>query len=401
MNDAQTTTPERGRNPQEDVFSEAAVTDVDAALVLDSGEVFWGHGAGASCEAVGEVCFNTSMTGYQEILTDPSYAGQLITFTFPHIGNVGANADDLEAAIPASQGCILREPITEPANWRAAQQFDAWLKSYNLPAITGVDTRRLVHHIRDYGAPTGTLVYTPGRRPNVEVAHEKALAFPGIEGLDLAREVTCQQSYNFNVTELRSGASIDHETYSKYHVVAVDFGIKRSILCNLADLGCKVTVVPAFVTAREIQALKPDGVFLSNGPGDPAATGKYAVPMVKDVLQSEIPLFGICLGHQILSLALGAKTHKMHIGHRGGNQPVKHLKSGKVEITSQNHGFVVDRNTLPAGVIESHVSLFDGSNEGIRVEGKPVFSVQYHPEASPGPQDSLYLFKHFVDLMAG
>jgi len=401
MNDVQTTTPEQGSDPQEDVFSEAVGTDVDAALVLDSGEVFWGYGAGASGEAVGEVCFNTSMTGYQEILTDPSYAGQLVTFTFPHIGNVGANPDDLEADIPASQGCILRESITEPASWRSAQHFDAWLKSCNLPAITGVDTRRLVHHIRDYGAPTGTLVYTPGRLPNVKFAHEKALAFRGIEGLDLAKEVTCQHSYSLDVIEWGQGTSIGHETNSKYHVVAVDFGVKRNILRSLVRLGCKVTVVPAFVTAKEILALNPDGVFLSNGPGDPAATGKYAVPMVKDILQSEIPLFGICLGHQILSLALGAKTHKMHIGHRGGNQPVKHLETGKVEITSQNHGFVVDRNTLPAGVTESHVSLFDGSNEGIRVEGKPVFSVQYHPEASPGPQDSLYLFKNFIDFIAG
>ena len=345
MNDVQTTTSERRSDPQEDVFSDAAVTDVDAALVLDSGEVLWGHGAGASGEAVGEVCFNTSMTGYQEILTDPSYAGQLITFTFPHIGNVGANPDDLEAAIPVAQGCILRESITEPASWRAAQHFDAWLKSCNLPAITGVDTRRLVHHIRNYGAPTGALVYTPGRRPNVEDACEKALAFPGIEGLDLAKEVTCQQSYSFNEIERGLGAGISNETYSKYHVVAVDFGVKRNILRSLVHLGCKVTVVPAFFTAREILAFYPDGVFLSNGPGDPAATGTYAVPMVKDVLQSEIPLFGICLGHQILSMALGAKTHKMHIGHRGGNQPVKHLETGKVEITSQNHGFVVDRNT--------------------------------------------------------
>ncbi len=401
MNDERPSTPNQGNNPQGGVFSGARPNNADAALVLASGEVFWGRGAGIAGDAVGEVCFNTSLTGYQEILTDPSYAGQLITFTFPHIGNVGANPDDLETTTPASRGCILREPITEPANWRSAQHLDAWLKSYNLPAVTGVDTRRLTCLIRDGGAPSGTLVYTPGDEPNIVAALEKAQAFPGLEGMDLAKEVTCQQSYAWDETEWNLQEGFSRQENFKFHVVSVDFGAKRNILRCLASTGCRVTVVPASATAKDILAHKPDGVFLSNGPGDPAATGQYAVGMVQGILGSGLPIFGICLGHQILSLALGAKTHKMHMGHRGGNQPVKDLLTGKVEITSQNHGFVVDRETLPQGVVESHVSLFDGSNEGIRVEGKPVFSVQYHPEASPGPQDSHYLFERFVEFMDG
>ena len=401
MNDERPSKPNQGKNPQGGVFSGARPNNADAALVLASGEVFWGRGAGIAGDAVGEVCFNTSLTGYQEILTDPSYAGQLITFTFPHIGNVGANPDDLETTTPASRGCILREPITEPANWRSAQHLDAWLKSYNLPAVTGVDTRRLTCLIRDGGAPSGTLVYTPGDEPNIVAALEKAQAFPGLEGMDLAKEVTCQQSYAWDETEWNLQQGFSRQENFKFHVVSVDFGAKRNILRCLASSGCRVTVVPASATAKDILAHKPDGVFLSNGPGDPAATGQYAVGMVQGILGSGLPIFGVCLGHQILSLALGAKTHKMHMGHRGGNQPVKDLLTGKVEITSQNHGFVVDRETLPQGVVESHVSLFDGSNEGIRVEGKPVFSVQYHPEASPGPQDSHYLFERFVEFMEG
>ena len=401
MNDERPSTPNQGNISQVGVFAGARPNNADAALVLASGEVFWGRGAGIAGDAVGEVCFNTSLTGYQEILTDPSYAGQLITFTFPHIGNVGANPDDLETTAPASRGCILREPITEPANWRSAQHLDAWLKSYNLPAVTGVDTRRLTCLIRDGGAPSGTLVYTPGDEPNIVAALEKAQAFPGLEGMDLAKEVTCQQSYAWDETEWNLQEGFSRQENFKFHVVSVDFGAKRNILRCLASTGCRVTVVPASATAKDILAHKPDGVFLSNGPGDPAATGQYAVGMVQGILGSGLPIFGICLGHQILSLALGAKTHKMHMGHRGGNQPVKDLLTGKVEITSQNHGFVVDRETLPQGVVESHVSLFDGSNEGIRVEGKPVFSVQYHPEASPGPQDSHYLFERFVEFMEG
>ena len=401
MNDERPSTPNQGNNPQGGVFSGARPNNADAALVLASGEVFWGRGAGIAGDAVGEVCFNTSLTGYQEILTDPSYAGQLITFTFPHTGVVGANPEDREATTPASRGCILREPITEPSNWRSAQHLDAWLKSYNLPAVTGVDTRRLTRLIRDGGAPSGTLVYTPGDEPNIVAALEKAQAFPGLEGMDLAKEVTCQQSYAWDETEWNLQGGFSRQENFKFHVVSVDFGAKRNILRCLASAGCRVTVVPASATAKDILAHKPDGVFLSNGPGDPAATGQYAVGMVQGILRSGLPIFGICLGHQILSLALGAKTHKMHKGHRGGNQPVKDLLTGKIEITSQNHGFVVDRETLPQGVVESHVSLFDGSNEGIRVEGKPVFSVQYHPEASPGAQDSHYLFERFVEFMEG
>jgi carbamoyl-phosphate synthase small subunit len=401
MNDEHTPTPNQGSNPQEGVFFDARPANADAALVLSSGEIFWGHGAGAAGSAVGEVCFNTSLTGYQEILTDPSYAGQLITFTFPHIGNVGTNPEDQETITPASRGCILRESITEPASWRAAQHLDAWLKSHRLPAVTGVDTRRLTRLIRDGGAPSGTLVYTPGAAPDIKAAQQQAASWSGLEGMDLAIEVSCTQTYSWDETEWALGEGFSRQESPKYHVVAVDFGAKHNILRCLASVGCKVTVVPANTTAEEILAHKPDGVFLSNGPGDPAATGVYAVPMVQGVLASGLPLFGICLGHQILSRALGATTHKMHMGHRGGNQPVKDLQTGKVEITSQNHGFVVDRESLPAGVVESHVSLFDGTNEGLRVEGKPVFSVQYHPEASPGPQDSHYLFERFVGLMGG
>jgi len=401
MNDASSQTPASGNDPQGALFSGARPADADAALVLASGDVFWGRGAGAAGMATGEVCFNTSLTGYQEILTDPSYAGQLITFTFPHIGNVGANPDDLETTTPASRGCILRGSITEPANWRAAQHLDAWLKSYDLPAITGVDTRRLTRLICDAGAPSGTLVFNPGGIPDIEAAKATAAAWPGLEGMDLAKEVTCAQTYTWDETEWSLESGYGRQENPRFHVVAVDFGAKRNILRCLASVGCRVTVVPATATAEEILAHEPDGVFLSNGPGDPAATGVYAVPMVQGILESGKPLFGICLGHQILALALGAKTHKLHLGHRGGNQPVKDLVTGKVEITSQNHGFVVDKETLPAGVFESHVSLFDGCNEGLRVEGRPVFSVQYHPEASPGPQDSHYLFERFAKLMEG
>ncbi len=401
MNDAETATPAQGSDPKGGDISGARPAGADAALVLASGEVFWGQGAGAPGMATGEVCFNTSLTGYQEILTDPSYAGQLITFTFPHIGNVGTNPEDLETTTPAALGCILRQSITEPANWRSAGHLDAWLKSYGLPAVSGVDTRRLTRLIRDGGAPAGTLVYAPGAAPDIDAALEAATAWPGLEGMDLAKQVTCTQSYGWDETEWVLGQGFGKQDAPRHHVVAVDFGAKRNILRCLASTGCRVTVVPASATASEILALQPDGVFLSNGPGDPAATGTYAVPMVQGILESGLPLFGICLGHQILALALGAKTGKMHMGHRGANQPVKDLVTGKVEITSQNHGFMFERKSLPAGVVESHVSLFDGSNEGLRVEGKPVFSVQYHPEASPGPQDSHYLFERFVKLMEG
>ena len=370
-----------------------------AAIVLADGMVLWGKGVGAPGKVVGEVCFNTSMTGYQEILTDPSYAGQIITFTFPHIGNVGTNPDDIETQTPAARGCILRADITEPANWRATQHFDAWLKSYNLPGIAGVDTRRLTRHIRESGAPTGVVCHAPDGKFDIDALVAEAKAWPGLEGMDLAKDVTCRQTYSWDQTTWTLEDGHGRQDAPKYNVVAIDYGAKLNILRCLAAAGCMVTVVPATATADEILGHAPDGIFLSNGPGDPAATGEYAVPVLKELLATGKPVFGICLGHQLLSIALGCKTSKMHQGHRGANQPVKDLETGKVEITSQNHGFAVDGKNLPAGVVETHVSLFDGSNEGIKWEGHPVFSVQYHPEASPGPTDSHYLFHRFTKLM--
>lgn len=383
------------------VLAAGKPANANAALVLASGEVFWGQGAGAATSSVAEVCFNTSLTGYQEILTDPSYAGQIISFTFPHIGNVGTNAEDMETTTPASRGMVARWSITEPSNFRSAQHLDRWLKSMNLAAVTGVDTRRLTRLIRDGGAPAGCIAYAAGGDLDIADMQAQAQAFPGLDGMDLAKEVSCTQTYQWDTTTWALGQGFGTLENPKHHVVAVDFGAKHNILRCLAAEGCKVTVVPAWATADEVMSHNPDGVFLSNGPGDPAATGEYAVPMVQGVMDKGLPVFGICLGHQILSLALGAKTHKMHLGHRGANQPVKDLETGKVEITSQNHGFVVDETSLPDGVIQTHQSLFDGSLEGIRVDGKPIFSVQYHPEASPGPQDSHYLFKRFVALMEG
>ena len=372
-----------------------------AALVLADGSAFVGRGLGATGRAVGEVCFNTSITGYQEILSDPSYAGQIITFTFPHIGNIGANPEDIETATPAARGLVLRADITEPSNWRAVQGLDAWLKSHNLIGIAGIDTRALTRRIRDLGAPEGCLGHDPEApaRGGLDLAalQAKAAGWPGLEGMDLAKEVSCAQTYGWDETRWSLESGYGRQEAPKYHVVAVDFGAKRNILRCLAALGCRVTVVPATATAEDILRHRPDGVFLSNGPGDPAATGVYAVPTVKALLaEPELPIFGICLGHQILALALGARTRKMHLGHRGANHPVKDLASGRVEITSQNHGFVVDPASLPPEVEPSHVSLFDGSNEGIVLKGRPVFSVQYHPEASPGPHDSHYLFERFL-----
>ena len=372
----------------------------NAALVLDDGSVFWGRGAGAVGSAVGEVCFNTAVTGYQEILTDPSYAGQIITFTFPHIGNVGTNAEDIETATPAVRGLVLRAAITDPANWRSDGHLDAWLKSFGLVAVTGVDTRRLTRRIRDGGAPRGAIVHAEDGDIDTAALCARAAAWPGLEGMDLAREVTCRQTFTWDEAAWSLGHGYARQTAPAYHVVAVDFGAKRNILRCLAAAGCRVTVVAATASADDVLGHRPDGIFLSNGPGDPAATGEYAVPMVHGLLASGLPLFGICLGHQILALALGARTFKMHLGHRGANHPVKDLETGRVAITSQNHGFVVDRESLPRGVIETHTSLFDGTLEGLKVEGRPVFSVQYHPEASPGPQDSHYLFGRFIDLMA-
>ena len=371
------------------------------ALVLPDGEVFWGRGIGVSSASVGEVCFNTSLTGYQEIMTDPSYAGQIINFTFPHIGNVGANDEDIETTSPAARGCVLRADITEPSNWRAVQHLDVWLKSMDMVGIAGVDTRRLTRHIRDAGAPNGAIVHQPDSPINTATLRAAAADWRGLEGTDLAREVSCTETYEWSETPWTLDQGHSLQQIAKRHVVAVDFGAKRNILRFLAGLDCKVTVVPATTSAKDVLRHKPDGVFLSNGPGDPAATGEYAVPMIREVLKSGTPTFGICLGHQILCLALGAKTEKMHHGHRGANHPVKDLTTGKVEITSQNHGFVVMKESLPANVEMSHQSLFDGSLEGIRVTDAPVFSVQYHPEASPGPHDSHYLFERFVEMIDG
>ena len=368
-----------------------------AVIILSDGTLFWGQGIGAENQAIGEICFNTSMTGYQEIMTDPSYAGQIITFTFPHIGNVGTNDEDIESINPAARGLIVREDITSPSNWRANKHFDEWLKSHNLVGVSGIDTRALTRRIRDLGAPNGIIAHNQKGEFDLDALHKQAQEWHGLEFADLAKDVSCTQTYNWDETRWALGEGYGRQDKPKHKVVAVDFGAKRNILRCLASAGCEVVVVPAQTTAEEILGHKPDGVFLSNGPGDPAATGEYAVPMVQGLLEKDMPVFGICLGHQILALALGCKTRKMHLGHRGANQPVKDLVTGKVEITSQNHGFEVVADTFPDTVEESHVSLFDGSNEGLSVKGKPVFSVQYHPEASPGPQDSHYLFERFVD----
>jgi carbamoyl-phosphate synthase small subunit len=371
-----------------------------AALVLADGTTFWGIGIGApGRQVVGEVCFNTSMTGYQEILTDPSYAGQIITFTFPHIGNVGTNPEDIETITPAARGLVLRADITEPSNYRATRHLDAWLVAHNLVGVTGIDTRALTRRIRDLGAPNGALAYAADGNLDPAVLQQVAAKWPGLEGMDLALEVSCRQTYTWDETRWALGRGYGKLENPKHHVVAVDYGAKRNILRCLASAGCKVTVVPATATAEDILRHKPDGVFLSNGPGDPAATGQYAVPTLKHILDAGIPTFGICLGHQLLALALGGKTEKLKRGHRGANHPVKDLATGKVEITSQNHGFAVIPESLPRNVEVSHVSLFDGTNEGLRVTDKPVFSVQYHPEASPGPKDSHYLFQRFVDMI--
>ena len=373
-----------------------------AALVLADGAVFWGRGFGAHTTTpspVGEVCFNTGMTGYQETLTDPSYAGQIITFTFPHIGNVGTNLEDIEAASIAARGLVVKQDVTEPSNWRAGQHLDAWLRARGIAGVSGVDTRALTVRIRDGGAPTGVMAFPVDGKFDLAALRADAAAWPGLEGMDLAKEVTCRQSYAWDETIWVWPAGTGRQEAPKHHVVAVDYGAKRNILRCLASAGCRVTVVPATATADDILRHQPDGVFLSNGPGDPAATGTYAVPAIRAVLDAGVPVFGICLGHQLLALALGAKTYKLARGHRGANQPVKDLTTGKVEITSQNHGFAVDLETLPSTVTPTHVSLFDGSNEGLACSDRAAFSVQYHPEASPGPSDSHYLFERFVGMI--
>jgi carbamoyl-phosphate synthase small subunit len=374
-----------------------------ALLVLADGTVMEGAGFGATGQAVGEVCFNTAMTGYQEILTDPSYAGQIITFTFPHIGNVGANEEDIEtvslAATPGARGVILHTAITTPSNYRARRHLDPWLKARGIIGLAGIDTRALTSLIRHKGMPNAVIAHAADGRFDVDALKAEARAWPGLVGMDLVPMVTCGQRFTWDETPWRWNIGYGHQDTPAFKVVAVDYGIKRNILRLLAGTGCKVTVVPATTSAADILNLKPDGVFLSNGPGDPAATGEYAVPVIRALIDAGLPTFGICLGHQMLGIAVGGKTMKMHQGHHGANHPVKDLTTGKVEITSMNHGFAVDRASLPDHVEETHVSLFDGSNCGIALKGAPVFSVQYHPEASPGPRDSHYLFDRFVGLM--
>ena len=376
-----------------------------AVLVLADGTVIEGTGIGATGKVPAEVVFNTALTGYEEILTDPSYLGQIVTFTFPHIGNVGTNEEDIEDLTPAARrgavGVIFKADITEPSNYRAAKHLDAWLKARGIVGLSGIDTRALTAWIRQNGAPNAVIAHDQNGVFDIEALKAEAKAWSGLEGLDLAKEATSGQS-----SQWTQKPWVWNESYSdlqpedaKYHIVCVDYGVKRNILRLFAGLDCKVTVVPAQTSAEDILALKPDGIFLSNGPGDPAATGQYAVPVIQDVIKTDIPTFGICLGHQILGLALGAKTEKMHQGHHGANHPVKDHTTGKVEIVSMNHGFAVDSKSLPKGVEETHISLFDGTNCGLRLSGKPVFSVQHHPEASPGPQDSHYLFRRFINLV--
>jgi carbamoyl-phosphate synthase small subunit len=372
-------------------------------LVLADGTIVWGRGFGAEGEAVGEVCFNTAMTGYQEVMTDPSYASQIIAFTFPHIGNVGANYEDLEADNPWALGCVVRDDVTHPSNFRAAAGFDEWMRSNGRIGLAGVDTRALTRKIRIDGAPNGVIAHNAKGAFDIDALLAKARAWPGLEGMDLAKEVSCRQMYRWTGGrwQLGEGYGPGQGSEDAPHVVAIDYGSKRNIFRNLADAGARVTVLPATASFEEVMAHAPDGIFLSNGPGDPAATGDYAVPVIRRLLEAGKPLFGICLGHQLLGLAVGARTTKMHQGHRGANHPVKRLADGRVEITSMNHGFAVEKESLPENVRETHVSLFDGSNCGIELTDRPAFSVQYHPEASPGPQDSIYLFEKFVRSIEG
>ncbi len=382
-------------------MAQNAASKPTACLALADGTLFYGQGFGATGQTVAELCFNTAMTGYQEIMTDPSYAGQIVTFTFPHIGNVGVNPDDDETGDPVADGMVVKWDPTEPSNWRAAEELKDWLAKRGRIAIGGVDTRRLTRAIRQQGAPHVALAHDPDGNFDIEKLIAAARQFAGLEGMDLAKNVTCAQSYRWDEMRWAWPDGYERQEAPVHKVVALDYGAKRNILRCLASAGCDVTVLPATSTADEVLAHEPDGVFLSNGPGDPAATGEYAVPMIKEILQDTgLPVFGICLGHQMLALALGGQTVKMNHGHHGANHPVKDLETGKVEITSMNHGFAVDAQSLPDGVVETHRSLFDGSNCGIRMKDRPVYSVQYHPEASPGPQDSFYLFERFAAAMA-
>ncbi len=373
--------------------------DITAVLVLGDGSIFWGYGIGAAQDIVGEVCFNTAITGYQEILTDPSYAGQIITFTFPHIGNVGTNEDDLESLGTAARGLVVREDITGPSNFRNRLHLNDWCCKRGLVGISGVDTRRLTRHIRLNGAPSGVISHRPDGKFDIPALIAQAAGWPGLEDMDLAGEVSCRESYPWDEVRWSLDDGYQKIDTPKVHIVAVDYGIKRNILRCLATTGARITVVPATTSADDILALKPDGIFLSNGPGDPAATGDYAIAIIQGLLDSSIPLFGICLGYQMLALAIGAKTRKMHQGHRGANHPVMDYNTDKVEITSMNHGFMVDKDTLPDTAKISHISLFDQTLCGFELIDKPVFAVQHHPEASPGPQDSHYLFDRFMEMI--
>lgn len=374
-----------------------------AVLVLADGTVFEGKGFGATGAIEAEVCFNTALTGYQEIMTDPSYAGQIVTFTFPHIGNVGANNEDIEDLTPANRtgavGAIFKASITEPSNYRTAEHLDTWLKARGIIGLSGIDTRALTAYIRNNGVPNAVIAHDENGVFDIPALKKRAAEWSGLLDLDLAKDVTVGQTASWTEKPWMWNEGHGENTDTAIHIVAIDYGVKRNILRLIAGLGAKITILPAQSTAEDVLALKPDGIFLSNGPGDPAATGEYAVPMIKTLIDSGIPLFGICLGHQLLALAVGGKTIKMHQGHHGANHPVKDYTTNKVEIVSMNHGFAVDSKSLPEGVTETHVSLFDGSNCGLSVDGKPVFSVQHHPEASPGPQDSHYLFRRFFNLI--
>lgn len=376
-------------------------TRASAVLVLADGSHFAGEGFGAVGRAVGEVCFNTAMTGYQEILTDASYAGQIVAFTFPHIGIVGTNAEDIETQTPAARAVVVRAAAGAPSNWRAMQGLDRWLKAHGIPGISGIDTRALTVRIREHGMPHGIVAHDPAGTFDLAALAAEARAFPGLVGLDLAREVTCRQGYAWRETPWKWGEGYGENRAPAWRAVVIDYGVKRNILRLLAGTGAGVTVVPADASADDVLRHDPQGVLLSNGPGDPAATGEYAIPVIRTLIERGVPIFGICLGHQMLALALGARTIKMRQGHHGANHPVKDLETGKVEIVSMNHGFTVDRETLPEGLAETHVSLFDGSNCGLRVKDRPVFGVQYHPEASPGPMDSHYLFARFAKAARG
>ena len=366
-------------------------------LVFEDGTSFLGKGIGYEDSAVGEVCFNTSITGYQEIITDPSYSDQIINFTFPHIGNVGTNLEDDEADRAWAKGVVFNCNVTEPSNYRSIKKLDKWLKKRKIVGIVGLDTRIITNYIRDKGAPKGTIQFSSKGEHDLKKLLEKSKSWSGLLGLDLAKKVSCKSIYSWSsLKSWNKNKGYTKNKNDKYKVVAIDYGIKKNILRCFSDIDCTVTVVPANYSAEKIIKLNPDGVFLSNGPGDPAATGKYAIPIIKRLINNKIPIFGICLGHQLLSLTLGAKTKKMSLGHRGANHPVKDLSTSKVEITSQNHGFEVDPKSIPSSVKITHKSLFDGCIEGIEVKEKKVFSVQYHPEANPGPQDSKYLFSKFL-----